>query len=151
MSELIQHYQLNPERLELELTESMLMGDIEQAIRTLQQLAGLGVKLSIDDFGTGYSSLSYIKRLPINQLKIDRSFVIDLETDPHARAIAETVLAMARTLGLEVVAEGVENVKQAAFLREHGCQILQGYWLARPLPIAEFAPWLTRPLPSWDD
>ena len=151
VSELIQHYQLNPERLELELTESMLMGDIEQAIRTLQQLAGLGVKLSIDDFGTGYSSLSYIKRLPINQLKIDRSFVIDLETDPHARAIAETVLAMARTLGLEVVAEGVENVKQAAFLREHGCQILQGYWLSRPLPIAEFAPWLTRPLPSWDD
>ena len=122
--------------LELELTESVLMGSADQTAATLQAFRKLGVSLAIDDFGTGYSSLSYLKRLPITTLKIDQEFVRDLSDDPDDAAITTTIISMAHSLGLNVVAEGVETEAQLQFLRNHGCDVIQGYWLARPLTAA---------------
>jgi diguanylate cyclase (GGDEF)-like protein/PAS domain S-box-containing protein len=121
------------DRLELEVTESMVMANAEQAIRVMRELKQLGLSLAIDDFGTGYSSLVYLKRLPIDTLKIDKEFVGDLDTDPDDEAITATVITMAHSLGLNVVAEGVETDAQLAYLRDHGCDEIQGYRLARPL------------------
>ncbi len=126
-------YDLDPALLELELTETMLMARAEQAVNTLDELKAIGVSLAIDDFGTGYSSLSYLKRLPIDTLKIDASFVRDISTDPDDRAITATIIRMAQSLQLTVVAEGVETQEQFEYLRDHGCQQIQGHWLARPL------------------
>ncbi|POA98604.1 GGDEF domain-containing protein [Chromobacterium sinusclupearum] len=126
-------------RLELEITESMLMQNPDEAVQLLAQLKALGVWLSIDDFGTGYSSLSYLKRFPLDTLKIDQSFVDGLPDDEDNAAIAEAILAMAKKLKFHVVAEGVENEAQAAFLQGKGCHTLQGYHFSRPLPAAEFA------------
>ncbi|WP_158549248.1 EAL domain-containing protein [Lysobacter silvisoli] len=120
-------------RLELELTESVIMANAVQTAATLQAVRDLGVGLAVDDFGTGYSSLAYLKRLPINTLKIDKEFVGDLGRDPDDEAITSTVITMAHSLGLNVVAEGVESEAQMEFLRAHGCDEIQGYWLARPL------------------
>jgi diguanylate cyclase (GGDEF)-like protein/PAS domain S-box-containing protein len=122
-----------PDRLELELTESVIMANAEQTMATLQAFRRLGVSLAIDDFGTGYSSLAYLKRLPINTLKIDKEFIGDLTTDPDDEAITSTVITMAHSLDLNVVAEGVETEEQMEFLREHGCDEIQGYWLSVPL------------------
>jgi diguanylate cyclase (GGDEF)-like protein len=118
---------LQPRLLELEITESNAMHHAESTIRTLRELKSLGVRLSIDDFGTGYSSLSYLKRFPIDTLKIDQSFIRDISTDPDDAAIATAVIAMARTLELDVVAEGVETEEQLQFLADHGCDRIQGY------------------------
>ena len=126
-------YDLDPALLELELTETMLMARAEQAVNTLGELKAIGISLAIDDFGTGYSSLSYLKRLPIDTLKIDASFVRDITTDPDDRAITATIIRMAQSLQLTVVAEGVETQEQFESLRDHGCQQIQGHWLARPL------------------
>ncbi len=123
--------------LELELTETLVMSNPEQAIRTLSDLKALGVVIVVDDFGTGYSSLSYLKRLPIDKLKIDREFVRDLIDDADDALIVETILAMADALKIGVIAEGVENEAQLAFLAEHGCTEVQGFLLGRPLPAAE--------------
>ncbi|MDQ3288864.1 MAG: EAL domain-containing protein [Pseudomonadota bacterium] len=120
-------------RLELELTESVIMSNAELTASTLHALRMLGVGLAIDDFGTGYSSLAYLKRLPITTLKIDKEFIDDLTLDPDDEAITSTIIAMARSLGLNVVAEGVDNDAQVRFLRAHGCDEIQGYWLSRPL------------------
>ena len=131
------------EWLELELTERMLMDDLGEVKRTLQQLRAMGMRVSIDDFGTGYSSLAHLKELPIDGMKIDRSFVHDL---PHQRgsvAIARAVMQMAQGLSLTVVAEGVENDEQRRFLVEHGCDLLQGELISAPLPAAELARWIT--------
>ena len=122
-----------PERLELELTESMLMANAEQTASTLQAFRALGVGMAIDDFGTGYSSLSYLKRLPITTLKIDKAFIDDVTHDAEDEAITTTIIAMAHSLGINVVAEGVETPAQAAFLRDHACDEIQGYWLSHPL------------------
>ncbi len=122
--------------LELELTESMLMTDTDHTIATLQALKGLGVRLSVDDFGTGYSSLAYLRRFPIDTLKIDRAFVRDITTNPDDAAIALTIIRMAHTLKLDVVAEGVETAAQLAYLRRQHCDQVQGYYFSRPLPIA---------------
>lgn len=133
LSAMLEEYSIPADQIELELTESVVMANAEQSIGILQQLRDVGVTLSIDDFGTGYSSLSYLKRLPIDTLKIDKAFVGDITTDADDRAITATIIAMAQSLGLNVVAEGVETAAQIEFLREHHCDEIQGYWLSPPL------------------
>ena len=127
----------NPKRLQLELTESLLLSDVQDAIRKMEQLKALGVRFSLDDFGTGYSSLSYLKRLPLDHLKIDQSFVRDVLTDPNDAAIARTVVGLAQSLGLSVVAEGVETEGQRDFLLASGCKAFQGYLFGQPVPVHE--------------
>jgi len=129
---------LQPAALDLEITESMVMGNPEQAIQTLRQLKSMGISLSIDDFGTGYSSLGYLKRFPIDHIKIDRSFVKDIPEDNDDATITRTIIAMAHNLRLKVIAEGVETEAQLDFLREHGCDEMQGYYFSRPLPGSDF-------------
>jgi EAL domain-containing protein (putative c-di-GMP-specific phosphodiesterase class I) len=123
-----------PQQLKIELTESLLLHDVEDSIAKMQSLRQRGVGFSLDDFGTGYSSLSYLKRLPLDQLKIDQSFVRDVLTDPNDAAIACTIVALAQSLGLDVVAEGVETQGQREFLLRNGCQQFQGYLFGRPGP-----------------
>jgi EAL domain-containing protein (putative c-di-GMP-specific phosphodiesterase class I) len=125
---------IDPALLCLELTESIVMHDVEETIRQLHALTGLGVSLSIDDFGTGYSSLSYLRRMPIHELKIDRSFVMNLPQDANCAAIVNTILGMADGLNLSVVAEGVETEEQLRFLADLNCGIGQGYLYSKPLP-----------------
>ena len=132
----------DPARLKLELTESLLLGDIEDAIARMVQLKRAGVGFALDDFGTGYSSLSYLKRLPFDQVKIDQSFVRDVLADPNDAAIVRTILALAQSLDLQVVAEGVEATGQLAFLRLHGCEAFQGYLFGRPGPIGDMDAYL---------
>jgi len=130
---------ISPACLCLELTESIVMQDIEQTITTLHQIRQLGVNLSIDDFGTGYSSLNYLQRMPLTELKIDRSFITNLPQDENAIAIVDSVLALAKSLRLTVVAEGVETPQQAAFLTARHCHQLQGFLFSRPLTTTAFA------------
>jgi len=127
-----------PQALELEVTESLLLEDAEGAIELLGALAARGVRVAIDDFGTGYSSLSYLKRMPVKTLKIDRSFVGELGSDASVAAIARTVIVLARSLGLDVLAEGVETAEQAAWLEREGCDWAQGWHFGRPMPAEEF-------------
>jgi diguanylate cyclase (GGDEF)-like protein len=128
---------LDPSRLEFEITESSVMQDVRQTARLMHDLKSLGVTISIDDFGTGYSSLSALRNFPIDKLKIDRSFVQEIETVPNAAAVALAVISFAKNLGMRVIAEGVETAGQAAFLKQHGCDEIQGYLVARPLPAQE--------------
>ena len=127
----------NPYRLKLELTESMLLSDFEDVTVKMSELRSIGVNFALDDFGTGYSSLSYLKRLPLDQLKIDQSFVRDVLTDPNDAAIARTILSLARSLDLSVVAEGVETAGQRDFLLRCGCKAFQGYFFGRPVPVED--------------
>jgi EAL domain-containing protein (putative c-di-GMP-specific phosphodiesterase class I) len=122
----------DPLRLKLELTESLLLDDVGDAIAKMTALKSRGVGFSLDDFGTGYSSLCYLKRLPLDQLKIDRSFVRDVLSDPNDAAIARTIVALAQTLGLAVIAEGVETEAQRNFLSDNGCRAFQGYLFGHP-------------------
>jgi diguanylate cyclase (GGDEF)-like protein len=133
---------LSASSLTLELTESTFLKDFEPTLRNLEQLREMGVRLSIDDFGTGYSCLDYLRRLPIDELKIDRSFVHDLVRDPSNAALVSAILAMARALGLSVVAEGVESWEQLEALRDKGCRRVQGYGLGRPMFADDAAAWL---------
>ena len=135
---------VSAERLELEITESAIMTDPEHAIEVLTELAGMGITLSIDDFGTGYSSMAYLKRLPVQQLKIDRTFVTDMTSDASADAIVRSSLELARNLGLTVVAEGVETADVARRLQETGCEWAQGYFYARPMAADALDSWLTQ-------
>lgn len=127
-----------PSLLQLELTESILMRDVDKTVATLDYLKSTGITLAMDDFGTGYSSLSYLRRFPIDALKIDRSFVVDIEKSDHGAAICAAILAMSRQLGLTVIAEGVEKTEQVEFLRSHGCDEIQGYLISKPIPATEF-------------
>jgi diguanylate cyclase (GGDEF)-like protein len=134
----------NPQRLKLELTESLLVDDVEDIIAKMTALKVQGVGFSLDDFGTGYSSLSYLKRLPLDLLKIDQSFVRDILTDPNDAAIAKIIVALAESLGLTVIAEGVEVEAQREFLARQGCHAYQGYLFSRPLPLREFEEFVQR-------
>ncbi|MBA3056567.1 MAG: EAL domain-containing protein [Gammaproteobacteria bacterium] len=125
-------------KLKLELTESLLLDNVEDTILKMSQLKAHGVGFSLDDFGTGYSSLSYLKRLPLDQLKIDQSFVRDVLSDPNDAAIAKTIIALGQSLGLDVMAEGVETAAQRDFLLNAGCHAYQGYFFSRPLPLADY-------------
>ncbi len=134
----LQHHAVNPRRLKLELTESMLIDKTDVTIQTIQSLKNIGIQFSLDDFGTGYSSLQYLKRLPLDQLKIDQSFVHDLAENASDRAIVQTIIAMAHSLNLDVIAEGVETGEQHDILLSKGCTRFQGYLFGRPVPIGEF-------------
>ncbi|MBI3778049.1 MAG: EAL domain-containing protein [Gammaproteobacteria bacterium] len=133
---------LSPGSLGLEITEGLVMQQAEASISTLRELKAMDIRISIDDFGTGYSSLSYLKRFPINILKVDQSFVRGIPGDADDAAIAGTIITMAHSLGLRVVAEGVETVEQLNFMRQHGCDALQGYYLSKPLPADRFEEFL---------
>jgi EAL domain-containing protein (putative c-di-GMP-specific phosphodiesterase class I) len=122
----------------------MLVNDVDDIIGKMSALKERGVSFSLDDFGTGFSSLSYLKRLPLDQLKIDQAFVRDLQTNPNDAAIASTVVSLGQNLGLEVIAEGVETEGQRSFLTTIGCHRFQGYLFSKPVPIAEFEGFLTR-------
>lgn len=142
LQDLLRKHGVRPESLELEITETALMHDPEWASALLQNIAALGVKLSIDDYGTGYSSLGYLHRLPIHALKIDRMFVRDMPVNEHDGIIVRSTVAMAHNLGLEVLAEGVEDGRTEDLLRAMGCDQIQGYHLSRPLPVDELTTWL---------
>tara|TARA_R110002074_G_scaffold152936_1_gene307506 strand:- start:75022 stop:76710 length:1689 start_codon:yes stop_codon:yes gene_type:complete len=134
----IKQHDINPHLLKLELTEGMLLENIDVIIIKMGQLKNIGVSFSLDDFGTGYSSLQYLQKLPLDQLKIDQSFVKDLETNNQDRSIVQTIIAMAKSLQIEVIAEGVETDAQQKMLIDYGCKNFQGYLFARPMPINDF-------------
>jgi diguanylate cyclase (GGDEF)-like protein/PAS domain S-box-containing protein len=144
----VRTHSLPPGALELELTESVVMQYPERAIELMRRLAGLGVKFSIDDFGTGYSSLAYLKRFPIDRLKIDRSFVQDLDTNAQDAAICQSIIGLAKSLDIGIVAEGVETVEQQRWLHEHGCHALQGFLLGRPQTFDALLPELVAGRPA---
>ena len=133
MAAIIEQTGVNPKFIELELTESIVMDRPEQTALMLDVIKNLGVTLSIDDFGTGYSSLSYLRRLPVDILKVDQSFVRELETDENTAAIAKAIVSMAHNLKLKVVAEGVETIEQLEFFKQLKCEIIQGYYFSPPL------------------
>jgi EAL domain-containing protein (putative c-di-GMP-specific phosphodiesterase class I) len=142
--QLINRTGVDPSKLKLELTESMLVENIEDIIAKMTALKAIGVGFSLDDFGTGYSSLSYLKRLPLDQLKIDQSFVRDIMIDSNDASIVNTIIALGLSLGLEVLAEGVETEEQIQMLLSHGCQAFQGYLFSKPVPIDDFEVMLAR-------
>jgi EAL domain-containing protein (putative c-di-GMP-specific phosphodiesterase class I) len=134
---------LDPSLLELEITETVMMQNVQQGAELLRELKARGVHLSVDDFGTGYSSLAYLKRLPLNTLKIDRSFITDIPHDADDAAITQAVIAMGHSLRIRVVAEGVERDSQLDFLRRHGCDEMQGFLFSQPVPADEVQRLLT--------
>ena len=134
----------DPARLKLELTESVVLDNVDVVVSRMRQMNALGVGFALDDFGIGYSSLSYLKRLPLDQVKIDQSFIRDIPGDPNDAAIVRAILAMSHSLGLDVIAEGVETEEQLDFLAQHDCQGYQGYLFSKPLPIEEFEQFATR-------
>ncbi|NNF97520.1 MAG: EAL domain-containing protein, partial [Halobacteria archaeon] len=135
----------DPNRLTLELTEGIFVENLEDTIQKMRALKRRGVRFSIDDFGTGYSSLAYLKRLPLDEIKIDRSFICDITTDPSDANLVETIINMAEHLGLDVVAEGVETEEQLDFLRAKGCRLFQGYHFSRPQSEEDFEELLRNP------
>ena len=133
---------LDPSSLIIELTEGILIENFEDTVRKMDSLQKLGIRVAIDDFGTGYSSLAYLKQLPLDQLKISNDFVRDIATDPNNAIIVDTIISMARHMGLKIVAEGVETNEQVRFLGARGCQVYQGYYFSEPLPKALFIEYL---------
>jgi EAL domain-containing protein (putative c-di-GMP-specific phosphodiesterase class I) len=135
---------INPDRLKLELTESLVLDDIADTILKMQALREIGVRFSIDDFGTGHSSLAYLTQLPLDQLKIDQSFIRNIGIKDTDAVIVQTIIGMGNNLGLEVIAEGVETEAQRAFLQQHGCAVCQGYLFSKPVPLEEFEAFLKK-------
>jgi EAL domain-containing protein (putative c-di-GMP-specific phosphodiesterase class I) len=148
VARLLRRHQVPAQRLTLEVTESSVMADPARAVALLHRLRDLGVRLSVDDFGTGYSSLSYLKRLPVHEVKIDRSFVTGLREGGEDVAIVRAIIDLGRHLGLEVVAEGVEDEETSRLLTTLGCDIVQGWHIARPMPTGELVPWLRTHAPA---
>jgi predicted signal transduction protein with EAL and GGDEF domain len=142
ISRMLRRHHLPPEALQLEITESMIMSDPERALATVGELSGLGVRLAVDDFGTGHSSLANLKRMPIDELKIDRSFVTPMLRDESDLIIVRSTINLAHDLGLGIIAEGVEDAQTLAELSELGCDLVQGYHLSKPMDPAAFTEWL---------
>ena len=138
VSNAIEQSDLDPDFLELEITEGMLMSDVEKTVNKLNKLIGVGLTMSIDDFGTGYSNMKYLIQFPVSTLKIDRTFIMDVETDSSIASLTHSIIRMARSLDLKIVAEGAENKNQISFLKNHGCKIVQGNYYSKPLPAEEF-------------
>ncbi len=138
LTRLLNIHQVNPNHLKLELTESVVLSDVADVITKMHELKALGIRLSLDDFGTGYSSLSYLKRLPLDQIKIDQSFVRDVTTDPGDAVMVRTIITLAQNFRINVIAEGVETQSQLDFLRSNGCMAYQGYLFSKPVPIEQF-------------
>ncbi|HET6305943.1 MAG TPA: EAL domain-containing protein, partial [Rhodopila sp.] len=139
VADVLQQTGLPSKRLELEITEGTLIGDTQNALRILTSLKALGAKIAMDDFGTGYSSLSYLRKFPFDKIKIDRSFIGDVEADSEAGTIVQAIIAMSRSLRLDVTAEGVETKQQLSMLRTLGCNFVQGYLLGRPSSVPQIA------------
>jgi EAL domain-containing protein (putative c-di-GMP-specific phosphodiesterase class I) len=149
VAELLRRWEVEPKCLELEVTESSMLANPTRAKAVLRELSDLGIRLSIDDFGTGYSSLAYLRELPVDEIKIDRSFVIAMGAEAGDAVIVRSTVDLGRNLGLEVVAEGVETIEHWEKLRELGCTTAQGYFLSRPVPADELCDWLrTRGVPQ---
>jgi len=142
--QLLKRFHIQPGEIELELTESVIVEHVSETMRSLEELRAAGVRLSVDDFGTGYSSLSYLSRFPLNELKIDRSFVIEIGRSDSASSVINAIIAMGQGLGLELVAEGVETADQCRFLYQRGVHTIQGFLFSKPLRAQEIAE-LTRP------
>jgi EAL domain-containing protein (putative c-di-GMP-specific phosphodiesterase class I) len=142
VADLLRRWDVKPNALELEVTESSMLANPKRAQDVLRELSELGIRLSIDDFGTGYSSLSYLRELPVDEIKIDRSFVMGMAAEAGDAVIVRSTVDLGRNLGLEVVAEGVETIEHWECLRELGCNIAQGYYLSRPVPADELSDWL---------
>jgi EAL domain-containing protein (putative c-di-GMP-specific phosphodiesterase class I) len=134
----VQNHNINPHLLKVELTESMLVGNVDDTIENMQSLKQIGIQISLDDFGTGYSSLQYLKRLPLDQIKIDQSFVRNIGIDKSDNTIVDTIIRMTTGFDMEVIAEGVETEAQFEFLSHHGCNKFQGYLYSKPVPIEQF-------------
>jgi len=135
---------LSPEWLEVELTESLALKDVDQAVRQMNELNEIGVNISMDDFGTGYSSLSYIQILPIAMLKLDRSFIMFLESDAISREIVSSVINICKSKKIQIIAEGIETIGQAQILKIAGCDLAQGYYFGKPMPSAIFEEFLRK-------
>lgn len=133
---------VSPDCIDLEITESLLMDDLEEVSRKMEELREHGIRISIDDFGTGYSSLAYLMELPLDQIKIDQSFVRDIAYEVNSAVVVETIIAMAHHLGFCVIAEGVENKDQLDFLQDNGCSEFQGYYFSRPLQAKDFVSYI---------
>jgi len=151
LARIIDESQLNPMCLDLEITEGLIMQDVERSISILRNFRELGGRVAIDDFGTGYSSLSYLKQFPVDKLKIDRSFVRDLQKDKKDAALAKAIINMGHGLDLNIVAEGVESRSQLAILKEQQCDEIQGYFFFRPLPEKEMTALLQKKIFSQND
>jgi EAL domain-containing protein (putative c-di-GMP-specific phosphodiesterase class I) len=148
VTQIIHQSGCNAACLELEITESLMMHNRDRAEVLMTQLKELGVSVAVDDFGTGYSSLAYLKRFPIDSLKIDRSFIVDIPDDQDNAAITQAIIAMAHNLNLRVIAEGVETLEQFNFLRDHGCDEMQGFYISRPLTGEQASALLLKTIPN---
>jgi EAL domain-containing protein (putative c-di-GMP-specific phosphodiesterase class I) len=142
LATLLSAWRVAPDRLELEITESTILADPMRARSVLSRLSDLGVRVAIDDFGSGYTSLGYLKRLPVDVLKIDKSFVLSMNADEHDAVIVRSAIELGHNLGLEVVAEGVETAETWDELERLGCDLAQGFYLSRPMPASDMAGWL---------
>jgi EAL domain-containing protein (putative c-di-GMP-specific phosphodiesterase class I) len=141
LQESLNEFNLNPYDIELEVTESGIIEDIDLALSQLRQVKELGFRVSIDDFGTGYSSLAYLVRFPVDQLKIDKSFIRYITLNPQSLSVTKTVISLGKSLNLNVIAEGVETSDQMALLKNEGCDSAQGYYLARPMKLEDLISW----------
>ena len=142
VSSLLSTHKIEPEKLVLEVTESAVMSDPEIAINALNMLSRMNIKISIDDFGTGFSSMAQLKKMPVDEIKIDKAFVLELATNSEDQVMVKTLIAMAQNLGLSTVAEGVENAESVELLKTMGCSTAQGFHLSRPQPSQDITPWL---------
>ena len=144
VSQALRDSSLQPELLELEITESAVMHDPQEVIDSLHELSRFGMRLAIDDFGTGYSSLAYLKKFPVDTLKIDRAFIIDISSDNDDVAIVEAVLGLGKHFNMKIVAEGVEDEAQLNFLSEQGCDLAQGFYISQPMNFQDYIDWLEK-------